>query len=64
MKKMWIRVLVLAAILAWPTVEAYRVWEAHEQLAAATQLEQKVSVRLADARGKAGAQVARTTSKD
>lgn len=55
-----IRVLVLAAIFAWPAVETYRTWQAHQQLAASTKVEQKVTVRLADARAKAATQVART----
>lgn len=53
MKKISIRVAILAAILAWPTVLSYQVWQAEQQLAAATAVEQKVSVRLADARAKA-----------
>lgn len=57
MKKNFIRVLALVAVSAWPAVEGYRLWEAHQQLAAAAQLEQKVSQRLADARGKSDSQV-------
>ena len=34
---------------------SYQVWQAEQQLAAATSIEQKVSVRLADARAKAAA---------
>ena len=56
--KMCVRVLVLAALFAWPAVLTYQLWEARQQLAAATQVEQKVSVRLADARAKATTQVA------
>jgi hypothetical protein len=58
MKKTWIRVLVFGAIFAWPAVLSYQLWEAHQQLAASSKLEQKVSVRLADARAKATTQVA------
>jgi hypothetical protein len=56
--KMCIRVVVLAAIFAWPAVLAYEVWQARQQLAEATKIEQKVSVRLADARAKATTEVA------
>ena len=58
MKKMWIRVLVLGTIFAWPAVLSYQLWEAHQQLAASSKVEHKVSVRLADARAKATTQVA------
>ena len=54
MKRITIRMAVLAAILAWPAVLSFQVWQAEQQLEAATQIEQKVSVRLADARAKAG----------
>ena len=60
MKKTWIRVVVLAAIFAWPAVLSYQLCEAKQQLTAATKVEQKVSVRLADARAKATTQVVRT----
>jgi len=55
---MCIRAVALAAIFAWPAVLTYQVWEARQQVAAATQIEQKVSVRLADARAKATTEVA------
>ncbi|HKQ40060.1 MAG TPA: hypothetical protein VJ063_18440 [Verrucomicrobiae bacterium] len=55
MKKLSIRMTVLAAILAWPAMLSYQVWQAEQQLAAASKIEQKVSVRLADARAKAAA---------
>jgi regulatory protein YycH of two-component signal transduction system YycFG len=58
--KMCVRAVVLAAIFAWPAVLSYQVWEAHQQLAASTKVEQKVTLRLADARAKASTQVART----
>ena len=58
MKTTWIRVVLLAAIFAWPAVLSYQLFEARQQLAAAATLEQKVSVRLADARTKANTQVA------
>ena len=63
MKKISIRMAVLAAILAWPAVLSYQVWQAEQQLAAATKIEQKVNVRLADARAKASAQVAQKESR-
>jgi len=53
MKRISIRMAVLAAILAWPAVLSFEVWKAEQQLEAATKIEQKVSVRLADARAKA-----------
>jgi len=52
MNKNCIRVLVWAAICAWPAVELYRLHQAREQLAASTKVEQKVSIRLADSRAK------------
>jgi len=55
MKKFSIRLVILAAILAWPAVLSFQVWKAEQQLDAATKIEQKVSVRLADARAKAAA---------
>ena len=63
MKKTTIRAVVLIAIFAWPTVLSYQVWEAEQQLAAATKVEQKVSVRLADARAKATTQVAQKEAR-
>lgn len=62
MKKFCIRVAALAAIFAWPAVLSYQVWEAQQQLAAAAEIEKKVSLRLADARAKADAQVAQRKS--
>ena len=53
MKKLSIRMAILAAILAWPAVLSVQVWKAEQQLDTATKIEQKVSVRLADARAKA-----------
>jgi regulatory protein YycH of two-component signal transduction system YycFG len=55
MKKFSIRLVILAAILAWPAVLSFQVWKAEQQFDAATKIEQKVSVRLADARAKAAA---------
>lgn len=55
MKRISIRMAVLAAILAWPAVLSFEVWKAEQQLEAATKVEQKVNVRLADARAKAAA---------
>jgi hypothetical protein len=61
--KMCVRVVLLAAIFAWPAVLACQLWEAHQQLDAATKIEQKVSVRLADARAKAHTQVAQKEAR-
>jgi hypothetical protein len=55
MKRISIRMAVLGAILAWPAVLSFQVWKAEQQLDAAAKIEQKVSVRLADARAKAAA---------
>ncbi|HTD87027.1 MAG TPA: hypothetical protein VK850_10655 [Candidatus Binatia bacterium] len=55
MRKFSIRVAILGAILAWPAVLSYQVWRAEQQLDVATKSEQKVSIRLADARAKAAA---------
>ena len=63
MKKTWIRVAVLSALFAWPAVLSYQLWEAKQQVAAAAKLEQKVSVRLADARAKANTQVAQSEAR-
>ena len=57
-KTTWIRAVVYSAILAWPAVETYRCYKAHQQLAANTELEAKVSTRLAAAKAKATTQVA------
>jgi hypothetical protein len=63
MKKIWIRVVLLAAMFAWPAVLTYQLCEARQQLAAAAKVEQKVSIRLADARAKATTQVATTEKR-
>ena len=52
-----IRIVVYSAIIAWPAVEGYRLYEAHQQLADSTKVYSKVSQRLAKA--KAAVQVAR-----
>lgn len=62
--KLMIRLVVLAAIFAWPLVESYRLWETRQQLAASTRVERKVSLRLADARNKAGAEMTRTAATE
>jgi predicted negative regulator of RcsB-dependent stress response len=58
MKKSAVRVVVLGAIFAWPIVLGYQLWQAEQQLAEATKVNEKVSVRLADARAKSTTQVA------
>ena len=54
-KKNWIRVIVLVAIVAWPSVEAYRLLQARQQLAASEQLAQAVVVKLQVAKAKSNA---------
>jgi hypothetical protein len=58
-KTTWIRAVVYSAILAWPAVETYRWYQAHQALAASTELERKVSTRLAESKAKQNTQVAR-----
>lgn len=50
--------MVYCAILAWPAVETYRWYQVQQALAASTELERKVSTRLAEAKAKANTQVA------
>jgi hypothetical protein len=47
-----IRILVLAAIFAWPAVETYRWYAAEQDLAARKQVEVKVMRNLAAAKQK------------
>jgi hypothetical protein len=49
-KKNWIRLIVLAGILAWPAVEGYRLHVAKKQLAASEQLQKKVTMAAEAAR--------------
>lgn len=41
-KKNWIRVVVLTGLVAWPSVEGYRLHVAKKQLAQSEQLQKKV----------------------
>lgn len=45
-----VRIVVLVALLAWPTVETYRLYAANQELAASSKLQQSVSVRLTQLR--------------
>ena len=57
--KTLLRAVLYSAILAWPAVETYRCYQAHQALNASTELERKVSTRLAEAKAKQTTQVAR-----
>jgi hypothetical protein len=48
----FVRVVVLAALFAWPAVESYRYYVARQQLAASEQLYATVTERVAQARVK------------
>jgi len=58
-----VRVLVWSAVLAWPAVETYRLYHAKQELASSTQLQEKVSARLADARAKSNTRMATATEE-
>jgi len=47
-----VRTIVAAGLIAWPSVEIYRLQAAKKDLAARLQVESKVNVRLAMARQK------------
>lgn len=55
----FIRIVVLAAIFAWPAVESYRYFVARKQLAASEELRVATSEQVAQVRAKYSA-VART----
>lgn len=57
--KAFIRIVVLAAIFAWPAVEAYRYSVAKKQLAASEEIRVAMGEQVAQARAKHSA-VART----
>ena len=59
--KVWIRVVVIAGIVAWPTVESYRLWDTTQKMQVALALEHSVAVKLEVTRAKQ-AQVARAGS--
>lgn len=50
--KIWIRVVVIAGILAWPGIETYRLWITTQKLTEAQALERSVRVKLEAARAK------------
>ena len=50
--KFWIRTVVLAAILAWPSVETYRLLVTQQKQAEAQALAQSVQVKVEAARAK------------
>lgn len=50
--KFWIRVTVVAGILAWPAVESYRLWDTTQKLEQAQALERSVQVKLEATRAK------------
>ena len=50
--KIWIRVIVIAGILAWPGVELFRLWDTVQKLADAQALERSVKVKLEAARAR------------
>lgn len=63
-QKNWVRLAVLSALLAWPSVEIYRTIQVREQLAASQQLEKSVLKRLDKVRADRAAKLAKagTTS--
>lgn len=50
--KIWIRVVVIAGILAWPGIETYRLLDTNQKLIEAQALERSVRVKLEAARAK------------
>ncbi len=50
--KIWIRVVVIAGILAWPGIETYRLWDTTQKLTEAQALERSVRVKLEAARAR------------
>ena len=51
-KKNLVRTVVLLALIAWPAVESYRLWEAQLDLASRLAVESKVTTRLAMAKAR------------
>ena len=49
-KNQWIRAAVVAGLLAWPGVETWRYFRTVERMEAALQLQDRVSLKLAQAR--------------
>jgi hypothetical protein len=50
--KFWIRVVFLAGVIAWPTVESYRLGVTTRKMTEAQALEQKVLAKLEVTRAK------------
>jgi hypothetical protein len=50
--KNWIRTVVIVGIVAWPTVETYRLWAMTQKLQAAQALQRTADQNLAAAREK------------
>lgn len=50
--KFWIRVAVVAAVLAWPAVETWRLFDTKQKLKDAQALQQKVQTKYEAARAK------------
>jgi hypothetical protein len=56
-----IRTVVVLGMVAWPSVETYRLWKTTQQLEQAQALERSVTAKLASAQARhAHAQVAKT----
>ncbi|HUR44614.1 MAG TPA: hypothetical protein VMZ27_01970 [Candidatus Saccharimonadales bacterium] len=51
-KKNLVRTVVMLALIAWPAVESFRLWEARQDLASRQKVESKVTTRLAMAKAK------------
>jgi Tfp pilus assembly protein PilE len=50
--KFWIRVVVLVAVLAWPAVETWRLFDTKQKLKDAQALQQRVQTKYEAARAK------------
>lgn len=50
--KIWVRVVVITGLVAWPTVESYRLWDTTQKMQEALALEQSVATKLEAARAK------------
>ena len=55
-----IRTVVVLGMVAWPSVETYRLWKTTQQLEQAQALERSVTAKLASAQARHAAQVAKT----
>ena len=50
--KFWIRTLVIAGIVAWPSVETSRLWTTNQKLAEAQALQKTVQAKVETTRAK------------